>query len=765
MSESPHSPNRLRAFAHDMDTNNQTGCSTSRPVLAQGKFYAHVFSHGSGATLVRLTHTAMTTPLSGFSTLEELVAVLEKQGYSFVKVGEKNKPIKLDERFFRRIDKFDGDVGKFRSWVFDLVVVLGQVDRDLSEEVKKLMRETIVDLSPSEIAKFIDPEIYIAFAAELYGVICLLTTGDAKTVVKGVLEKGVGQDGFAALAALGNRFDAKTPANLLQAFMGVISPSPIKNGTQIPKAIVDWEAKIGALKNKHDEELGENIKLAVFVGMLPKEYQDICFQMGSIAGQTVRFKDIRDRVLNMANQRLQMAQPVPIDVDALQREEYQWGAESGSYDRADWEEQWQEYEIDEVGKGMCHKCGGWGHFARESPTKGKGKGKGYDTGGGKGYGGIKGVGKSHYGGKNGAKGYGKGQYGLSKGKGRGYQGECYRCGQVGHKAAECEQMIQQVKPEEHTQEACSIEVGGAWYVGCVEEKSARKRFCAAYGTCGGTCRAWGPHAPTKESNDNGGHQEHEKDEKDEKDEKVCCEIENPKNNIKTAREGTQEPKSQEFQTAASQQKNVKTKHSRTQSDRNPAGGPKNVKDANDEKDERTKGMQKQKMIKIKSKDWKKVQVGDEDLWDAEGCICVVEDEAGKELTQIGLGFQVADVKKPLLAVDRVVEKGNVVQFGPEEEDNFVMNRNSKEKIMMRKKGKSYVIDIKLKDGYWTEVTVDSAAEESVCPKEWAKMYEMKPVQEGRQLRLVNASGGPIKHYGQRDMLVHACLFFQRPGSC
>ena len=210
---------------------------------------------------------------------------------------------------------------------------------------------------------------------------------------------------------------------------------------------------------------------------------------------------------------------------------------------------------------------------------------------------------------------------------------------------------------------------------------------------------------------------------------------------------------------------MKMKHSRTQSDRNLAGGPKNVKDANDEKDERIKGMQKQKMIKIKSKDWKKVQVGDEDLWDAEGCICVVEDEAGKELTQIGLGFQVADVKNSLLAVDRVVEKRNVVQFGPKEEDNFVMNRNSKEKILMRKKGKSYVIDTKLKDGYWTKVTVDSAAEESVCPKEWAKMYEMKLVKEGRQLRLVNASWGPIKHYGQRDMPVHACLCFQRPGSC
>ena len=31
---------------------------------------------------------------------------------------------------------------------------------------------------------------------------------------------------------------------------------------------------------------------------------------------------------------------------------------------------------------------------------------------------------------------------------------------------------------------------------------------------------------------------------------------------------------------------------------------------------------------------------------------------------VGLKFQVTDVRKPLLAVRRLVERGNVVQFGP-----------------------------------------------------------------------------------------------------
>ena len=41
---------------------------------------------------------------------------------------------------------------------------------------------------------------------------------------------------------------------------------------------------------------------------------------------------------------------------------------------------------------------------------------------------------------------------------------------------------------------------------------------------------------------------------------------------------------------------------------------------------------------------------------------------------------------------RIAEKGNVVQFGPREADNFIMNVESKEKVLLRRKGGSYVLD-------------------------------------------------------------------------
>ena len=58
---------------------------------------------------------------------------------------------------------------------------------------------------------------------------------------------------------------------------------------------------------------------------------------------------------------------------------------------------------------------------------------------------------------------------------------------------------------------------------------------------------------------------------------------------------------------------------------------------------------------------------------------------------LGMRFQVTDVLKPLLAVRRLIERNNVVHFGPEPEHNYILNLTTNRKIMMEKVGGSYVI--------------------------------------------------------------------------
>ena len=68
--------------------------------------------------------------------------------------------------------------------------------------------------------------------------------------------------------------------------------------------------------------------------------------------------------------------------------------------------------------------------------------------------------------------------------------------------------------------------------------------------------------------------------------------------------------------------------------------------------------------------------------------------SGQDRT-IGLPFQACDVKRPLAAVRRICEKGNIVQFGPEVKDNFIQNVISKEKIWLKQERGQYIMEASL----------------------------------------------------------------------
>ena len=69
---------------------------------------------------------------------------------------------------------------------------------------------------------------------------------------------------------------------------------------------------------------------------------------------------------------------------------------------------------------------------------------------------------------------------------------------------------------------------------------------------------------------------------------------------------------------------------------------------------------------------------------------------GKDRT-IGMVFQACDVKKPLAAVNKICEKGNIVQFGPGVNDNFIQNIQTKEKIWLQQERGHYVMEASLRN--------------------------------------------------------------------
>ena len=119
---------------------------------------------------------------------------------------------------------------------------------------------------------------------------------------------------------------------------------------------------------------------------------------------------------------------------------------------------------------------------------------------------------------------------------------------------------------------------------------------------------------------------------------------------------------------------------------------------------------------------------------------------------MSLGFQVADVKKPLISVKRIVEKGNHVSFGPGDEDNFIINKENGDKMKLRPNERgSYRMDVSFVGGGKTEITVDSGAEENVCPWEWGLQFGTYLLEVFRNLVIPNRGG--IRHYGMREVKV------------
>jgi len=77
-----------------------------------------------------------------------------------------------------------------------------------------------------------------------------------------------------------------------------------------------------------------------------------------------------------------------------------------------------------------------------------------------------------------------------------------------------------------------------------------------------------------------------------------------------------------------------------------------------------------------------------------GALKVDFKKGGKPMS---MNFHATNVKKPLAAVCRITECGNKVCFGPKPEDNYIMNVQTNEVILMKKERGTYVLEIDLND--------------------------------------------------------------------
>jgi hypothetical protein len=164
----------------------------------------------------------------------------------------------------------------------EVLTAVGVINTRLQKEIKELMegyREE--DKGYGEFDMEGDEEMdkgrYEHYKGQLYGILVSLTESgsEARSVLKGFEDRGAELDGFRGLLALQERFDVQTTSSMLGAFLEVVKPGGIKGDKDMVGSISRWETLVGALENRFGEVISENLKTAILIGMLPKEYHDL----------------------------------------------------------------------------------------------------------------------------------------------------------------------------------------------------------------------------------------------------------------------------------------------------------------------------------------------------------------------------------------------------------------------------------------------------------------------------------------------------------
>ena len=220
-------------------------------------------------------------------------------------LGTKN----FTEAMNKNVDKLD--VKTFKDWKFKLEMAAKAVHvgyyqlLDLWE--KKL--ETIdLDLDDAQNQ---------AASAEIYYLLAQKTEGEAFDLIKGVPN----QNGAEAWRLLVGRFDAKTIGKEILLARRCVNPPKVKTAKDLPSAIDKWEDDQRRMKVEYTEELGDGLKRAILIEMLPSSLTEgVMVRMK----QGEKYPELKDMVLAYVATRVDFGGPMPMDCSYVQQQWQQW---------------------------------------------------------------------------------------------------------------------------------------------------------------------------------------------------------------------------------------------------------------------------------------------------------------------------------------------------------------------------------------------------------------------------------------------------------
>lgn len=324
---------------------------------------------------------------------------------------------------YKNLKLFEGKQQEFEEWNVKFRSLVSASDT----RVGKLMKAIEAECTEEELAKGkftqLEPEFnssdegfIMESSAGMFNILLNITTGEANAVVRRSLGMG-----WLAWKRLTSSLNPRTLASGVKAISAVLTPPKVTQAMKADHCLDEWEDKLVKLNTEYGQAITAKVKVAVLYGMMPKDVQEKILDECAVSwDQTTEdeaatlLTKIKSNVRNLAKARREMSGPKPMEVDHVSSwEEWNWGGEW--YDESETEEDKSEERDDGeaniryVGKGGGKK-GGKG-FQGNCYLCGEFGHSQWDCGKGKGKSYVKGYGKDG--------GYGKG-FGKSGGKGPWY---------------------------------------------------------------------------------------------------------------------------------------------------------------------------------------------------------------------------------------------------------------------------------------------------------------------------------------------------------
>ena len=153
--------------------------------------------------------------------------------------GGRRKQRTIMEKDFRRVDKFDGNEKNWKSFEFDFRIAMKAISPGVVEVMDQVaLTSSVVTGERMEEHDALAYEGMKERGAELFEVLCLLTSGGAKLMIREAQDN----DGFAAWQILARTFGRKTLASSLRKYREAVNPTQAKETSDIVGAVTRWES-------------------------------------------------------------------------------------------------------------------------------------------------------------------------------------------------------------------------------------------------------------------------------------------------------------------------------------------------------------------------------------------------------------------------------------------------------------------------------------------------------------------------------------------